>query len=104
MSEEHKIAEQVKLTIDAADKIEQVKASPFLKNKVMRRLFDEPQEQIQLLFPWFTPRLQLTTLAVLILMNIIAFRTMSLSSSSEDIDRFAQAYELIQDNDVTLFE
>lgn len=102
MEEDH-IADKIQQTLDSVERIERVPASPFFKNRVLNKLYQEQEPQPGL-FSWFTPRLQLAALAVFVAVNIAVFIKISEQQYSTEVDSFAAAYELAPETEETLFE
>jgi len=45
-------------TLDILDEIQEVRVSPFFKNKVLNKIREQEEEKVPL-FGWFSPQLQL---------------------------------------------
>ena len=97
------IQEKIDSTFSAMDTIEEVKVSPFFKDKTMNLLFAE-KEDLQTGFTWFTPKLQLATLVCVIFLNIMAFTRLYSDTYDTNISEFADNYGLIIDSNETLFD
>ncbi|WP_159019566.1 hypothetical protein [Algibacter sp. L3A6] len=83
-------------TLQAVDGIETVNVSPFFKDKAMQRLFSE-KEEVVMRSSWFTPKLQLATLACVVILNVLAFTQLDSSGTSsydENLNEFAETYGL----------
>ena len=102
-TKENKITE-IDRVFNSVDDIETVKASPFFKTKVLRELYEEKQERVQVLFPWFTPKLQLAALAVFVVLNVFVIAQMNSDNYTSEVSTFAEAYELTPETDITLFD
>ncbi len=102
MKKDH-IADKIENTINTVEKIDSVSVSPFFKNKVLNRLYEEQEPQF-VLTSWLTPKVQLAALAIFILINIAVFVKMNEQQYSTEVDSFAAAYELAPESDNTLFE
>ncbi len=100
---ENKIAE-IDRVFNSVDDIEKVKISPFFKSKVLRKLYEEKQERVQVLFPWFTPKVQLAALVVFVVLNVFVITQMNTDNYTSEVTTFAEAYELTPETDLTLFE
>ena len=97
------IQKKIEETFDVVDTIKQVQVSPFLKEKTMQRMFVEKEER-QIVWSWFTPKLQIATIVVVVVLNILAFTQLDLNTISEDtIEDFAETYELSNEDESTLF-
>ena len=102
MKEDH-INDKIENTLNSAELIDQVQASPFLKNKILNRI-DQEQEAQQEVSSWLTPGLQLAALTLFVAINIAVFLKISEQQYSTEVDSFAAAYELAPESDETLFE
>lgn len=94
-SKEH-IHQQVEATFKALDVIEEVKVNHFFKHKVLQQIEHQKEEKTSIL-TWFTPQLQIATLALIVLLNasavVYAFSSQS-KTSSGGLETFAQEYSL----------
>jgi negative regulator of sigma E activity len=83
-------------TFQVLDKIEKVEAPHFFSHKVLQQIAVE-KEKNTTTFSWFSPALQLTTVALVLLINtvvlIYSFNS-SNSSNADAITTFAQDYSL----------
>lgn len=104
MNKKDHIKQQVKEVLNATDSIKPVKASPFFKEKVLHRLFDKKEEELPTMFAWFTPKLQLATLLVVVAVNLVVFLSMDTTDITETHTEFAEAYELSPNSEVTIFD
>lgn len=97
------IQDKITKTLNVTNEIQQVKVSPFFKDKVMQQLFAEKEEK-QSVFSWFTPQLQLATLVCLVILNVFAITQLNADDSNvTDIEEFAQTYNLSMTDEVSLF-
>jgi len=103
MSTPESIKDRVNKTFDSINSMESVKVSPFFKDKTIQRLFAEKEEKHPLFGFWFTPKWQLATLLVIIALNIFTLSTANTSSYEDEIDYFAQAYDLKTNSEDNLF-
>ncbi len=103
MKTNNDIQEKVERTFSAMDAINEVKVSPFFKDKTMNRLFAEKEEE-KIAFTWFTPKLQLATLVCVIVLNVLAFTQINSDTYDTNINEFADNYGLIIDADETLLD
>ncbi len=97
METNRNIQNKIEDAFKAIDAIEKVKAPPFFKDKTMRRLFAEKEEQHE--WFWLTPRLQLAALVCVIILNVFAFTQLRkddlrTDDYHENISNFADAYGL----------
>ncbi|MDO5969706.1 hypothetical protein Q4Q35_07790 [Flavivirga aquimarina] len=102
MKTNNTIQEKIESTFSAMDAIEEVKISPFFKDKTMRKLFEEKEEE-KVIWSWFTPKLQLATLVCLILINAYAFTNLSADNHEDNVEEFAETFGLSTNSDIDLF-
>lgn len=95
---QHKIKE----VIDSADYLEKVSLSPFFKEKTMQRMFATQSETSPVVLAWFTPKLQLATLACVVLLNIFAFMNLNSSTYNDNVQEFADSYGLSVSSDYSV--
>lgn len=103
MKTNNNIQGKIDSTFSAMDAIEDVKISPFFKDKTMRKLFAE-KEETQIAWNWFTPKLQLATLVCVIVLNVLAFTQINSNTYDNNISEFADNYGLVIDAKETLFD
>ena len=95
MNTNNNIQEKIESTLHALDNLQDVKAPPFFKDKTMQRLFTEKEEVASFsIWSWFTPKLQLATLACVVLINVYAFNQIKVSDYNEGVSSFAAEYGL----------
>ena len=85
---------KVKETFDSVESIEEVKVSPFFKEKVMQQIRNASEEVQEVTWSWFTPKLQLATLVCVVVLNVIAFNNLQESTYNENVSSFAESYGL----------
>lgn len=95
------IQKKIDGTLDAMNTIETVHVSPFFKDKTMQRLFVEKEEK-QVAWSWFTPKLQLTTLVCVVVLNVIAFTNLQNTAYDENVSEFAESYGLSTSTETSL--
>lgn len=93
-------------TFDVLDEIQEVKVSPFFKNKVLNQIRQQKEEKSPSL-GWFTPQLQLATFALIVCINATAiyFSFTSEGDTQEltGFEAFVEDYHLGDTNsDLTL--
>ena len=96
MKNKDHINQQVAATFKALETIEEVKVNHFFKQKVLQQLNNQKEEKTSII-DWFTPSLQLATLALVVLLNTSAvFYAFSFQeqNSVDSLDTFAQEYLL----------
>ncbi|MDH7445561.1 hypothetical protein [Aquimarina sp. 2201CG14-23] len=92
MKSKNTIQDQVTKTIEITNTISNVQPSPFLKEKVMNRLFKEKEEAP--LLGWFTPKYQFAALICIVMLNVYALVAYNTSIYEQRVSSFAQNYEL----------
>ena len=97
------IETQVEKTLNVLDSIEDVKVSPFFKDKVMQRLFTEKEAPATKRLRWLSPSLQIAAIVCVLLINIVGFVELSKTTYQKDLSEFANMYELSQDQKPSLF-
>ncbi|WP_026777391.1 hypothetical protein [Polaribacter sp. Hel_I_88] len=96
MKSSEKIEENIKETFKVLDTIEEVKVNHFFKHKVLQNIKSQQEEKVPV-FGWFTPKFQLATLTVILLLNVgsILYAFSSQENNTEvSIESFAEAYNL----------
>ena len=92
-------------TFDILDEIQEVKVSPFFKNKVLNSIREQEEEKVPL-FGWFSPQLQLATLALLLCINALTIiYSLDINDSSQElsgIEAFVEDYALDSDNSISI--
>lgn len=83
-------------TFQVLDNIEKVAAPHFFSHKVLQKIAVEKEKE-KTTFSWFSPVMQLTTVALIVLINTVvlvySFK-IDTSSTSDAITSFAQDYSL----------
>lgn len=97
------INNNIEAHFDVLDQIKEVKVSPFFKDKTMQRLFSEKEEIVPTGFTWFTPKLQFTTLVCVVIINVVGILQLTKTTYTDNVAEFANAYELSQDSQSSLF-
>jgi hypothetical protein len=94
MKSNSEMNKKVKDTFDSIDAIDDVKVSPFFKEKVMHQIRNASEDIQDKTWLWFTPKLQLATLACVVVLNVIAFNNLKESTYDENVSSFAESYGL----------
>lgn len=98
------IQDKIDDTLNSINAINDVKVSPFFKDKTLNVLFSENEIQ-QTGWSWFTPKLQLATLVCFFALNIYAFMQINSTSYDDNISDFAELHDLnISENTTLLTE
>ncbi|MEP5340426.1 MAG: hypothetical protein ABJL44_02440 [Algibacter sp.] len=101
METNNNIQNKIDSTFDAIDAIENVNVSPFFKDKTMQRLFAEEKE-VTTVWSWLTPKLQLATLACVVILNVVAFSQLKTTTYNDDMSQFAETYGLSVSDDTSV--
>lgn len=96
------INKKINDTFDSAESIGDVKVSPFFKEKVMHHIKNASEDVQEATWVWFTPKVQLATLACVVILNVFAFNNLRESSYEENISSFAESYGLSTDTDYSI--
>ncbi len=103
MKRKNTLEEQIDHILEVSKTIDHIKTSPFFKEKMMNRLFEEKIKDEKLSFEWFTPKVQLVSLVCIIVLNIAAFTNLNSTSYEESISEFAESYGLVTSEETSLF-
>jgi len=95
------IQNRVNKTLSSLDTIEQVKVSPFFKDKTINRLFAEKEAPQPRFLAWLTPQVQLAMLVGFIVLNAFAFINVKSTTYDDNVNEFAQSYGLTVESDFT---
>lgn len=87
---------------DSVSTINGMQVSPFFKDKTLQLLFAEKQKE-QKTWLWFTPQLQLATLACVVILNVFAFTKLQETTYNENVSQFAESYGLAETTETSLF-
>jgi len=96
------IQKQVDKALDSMENVLEVKVSPFFKDKTMQHLFAEKEEK-QVVWLWFTPKLQFAALVVVVVLNVLALSQLDSSVEVETVSDFVEAYDLSSDEELLVF-
>ena len=102
MKTNNNIAEKVKSTFESIDHIQDIKTSPFFKDKTMRKLFDAKVAEDKIVFSWFTPKLQLATLVCIISLNAFALIQLKTTIYDSNVSNFGENYSLSNNNETSI--
>ena len=86
-------------TFDVLTQIKEVEVSAFFSHKVLQKIENKKEEQ-EKVFSWFTPKLQLASFVLILLLNVSAiFYTFNNNvESNTTIETFAVDYNLQSEN------
>jgi hypothetical protein len=93
MNRKNNIKQNIEETLNVTDSIKDIKVSPFFKDKTLDLLFAE-KEVTQTTRFWFSPKLQLATLACVVIFNLYAFTKLKETTYNENVNQFAESYGL----------
>ena len=96
------IQKQVDKALDSMENVQEVKVSPFFKDKTMQHLFAKKEEK-QVVWLWFTPKLQFAALVVVVVLNVLALSQLDSSVEVETVSDFVEAYDLSSDEELLVF-
>ncbi|NRD23978.1 hypothetical protein HNV10_12030 [Winogradskyella litoriviva] len=88
---------------DSVESIQEVKVSPFFKEKVMHQIRTASEDIQDTSWSWFTPKLQLATLVCVVVLNVLAFNNLKESTYDENVSSFAESYGLSVSTESSLF-
>lgn len=97
MKKNKNISDLVEDTFNVFNSIEETAVSPFFKQKVLSRMFLKDKEKT-IVVNWFTPKLQLAAIALVLLINAISLLYVFNQNNSNTLDNFAQEYSLSSTN------
>jgi hypothetical protein len=86
------INKKVNATLNVVDTIQEVKVSPFLKDRILNNLNVE-NEETERVWAWFTPKFQITTLVVVVLLNIYAYKVLISEEYNSTVEEFVDTYD-----------
>jgi hypothetical protein len=96
MKNKEQIDKQVEAAFNAIGAIEEVKVNHFFKHRVLQQIANQKVEKAKV-FTWFTPQLQIASLALVVLLNasaiLYAFSSQT-TTSETSLESFAQEYSL----------
>ena len=100
MKTDKNLQDKITNTFKVLDEIEATKVSPFFKDKTLQRMYANKEEP-QPVWIRLTPQLQLVALVCMLILNLVAFLKFKESAYLENVNQFAESYEL-STNAVTL--
>jgi len=87
------IDKKIEVAFDSLEQINEVKISSSFKQQVLKLALEQEKEEI--LLTWFTPKLQMAAMIIVLLVNVTAIMyTFSTTSSETNISSFVQEYNL----------
>jgi ubiquinone biosynthesis protein Coq4 len=100
---EYNINKNVIDALESIDQINEVKVSPFFKERTLNRLFTKPEIKVSFFDKYFSPQLQLAALVCVVLVNVYAINKISNDSYEAELSNFATNYGLEQSTETSLF-
>jgi hypothetical protein len=94
MDTKKNIQNEVEAIINSGALIKASNVSPFFKDKTMQLLFTEKETKQSTLLSWFTPKVQLATLACVVILNVFAFTKIKETTYNDNVNQFAESYGL----------
>ena len=102
MKTDKEIQDQINSAFSVLDDMEKAPVSPFLKNKVMTRLFEEEKERLPL-FVWFSPKVQWAAFVCVVVVNVYVFMRLRAENYQLEVKEFASSYGLTIENVHSIF-
>ena len=94
MNTKKNMTDKVEELLKSAGNINEVKVSPFFKDKTLDRMFAANEELPSSGFSWFTPKLQWAALVIIFLANSYVLYNANQNNYNEKLDQFAETYQL----------
>ena len=91
------IQQKVDAALHSAETIEEVKISPFFKEKAMRQIQAEKVQASPVFWSWLTPQIQFAVLVLIVAINVFAVMQLRDERYDDDISNFAESYGLTVD-------
>ena len=102
MMSNSEIDKKVKMTIDSVDSMEEVRVSPFLKDRILHQLHAK-EELSSPVFSWFTPQLQLVALCMVIVLNVYAYTILTSQEYETKVEEFLDTYDFEDETYTSIF-
>ncbi|MDG4716632.1 MULTISPECIES: hypothetical protein [Winogradskyella] len=102
MMKDTEINKKVNATLNVADTIQEVKVSPFLKDRILNNLTNEVDEP-QKVWAWFSPKFQLATLIIVILLNVYAYKVLTSDNYNTTVEEFVDTYDFGDETYTSIF-
>lgn len=96
------INKKVNATLNAVDTIQEVKVSPFLKDRILNNLTAEVEET-QKVWSWFTPKFQIATLIIVILLNVYTYKVLTSDEYNTTVEEFVDTYDFGDETYTSIF-
>ncbi len=102
MMKDSGINKKVNTTLNVVDTIQEVKVSPFLKDRILNNINTEVEET-QNVWSWFTPKLQIAMLIVVILLNVYAYKVLTSDNYNTTVEEFVDTYDFGEETYTSIF-
>jgi hypothetical protein len=102
MMKDSEINKKVNATLNAVDTIQDVKVSPFLKDRILNNLTVE-SEETQRVWAWFTPKFQIATLVIVVLLNVYAYKVLTSEEYNSTVEEFVDTYDFGDETYTSIF-
>ncbi|WP_431106945.1 hypothetical protein [Winogradskyella poriferorum] len=102
MMKDSGINKKVNTTLNVVDAIQEVKVSPFLKDRILNNINTEVEET-QKIWSWFTPKLQIAMLIVVILLNVYAYKVLTSDNYNTTVEEFVDTYDFGEETYTSIF-
>ncbi|WP_243471453.1 hypothetical protein [Winogradskyella sp. MH6] len=102
MMKDSGINKKVNTTLNVVDTIQEVKVSPFLKDRILNNINTEVEET-QKIWSWFTPKLQIAMLIVVILLNVYAYKVLTSDNYNTTVEEFVDTYDFGEETYTSIF-
>ncbi|WP_426429873.1 hypothetical protein ACPX19_10050 [Winogradskyella sp. HB-48] len=102
MMKDSEINKKVNATLNAVDAIQEVKVSPFLKDRILNNVTAKVEET-QKVWSWFTPKYQIATLIVVILLNVYAYKVLTSDEYNTTVEEFVDTYDFGDETYTSIF-
>lgn len=96
------INKKVNATLNAVDAIQEVKVSPFLKDRILNNVTAKVEETLKV-WSWFTPKFQIATLIVVILLNVYAYKVLTSDEYNTTVEEFVDTYDFGDETYTSIF-
>ncbi len=95
MQSKRNIDQLIEETLDSLSGMETVKAPPFFKEKLLKKMARESIEEEDFsVLNWFTPKFQAVALVCFVVLNTVALLSYLSDSYGENVENFAEVYGL----------
>lgn len=103
MKPNSKTYKKVAEAFDAIESVEEVKVSPFFKEKVMQQIRSASKEKEVISYSWFTPSLQCATLILLMFLNVYTYKVLTSNDYNTTVEEFVDTYDFSEETYTSIF-